>query len=169
LAESVTGMQDEMNSVKPKRIHALTRPFDDELIVYDAQTHEAHCLNRTAAMVWQECDGETTVQDIAKKLQDKLQSEADAVVMLAVLRLHKAGLLEKSDALLAEGELWNRRDLLKRIRMVAIVAIPIVTSMLVPTPARAASCFPLLHSCTTPSQCCSGHCGLSGINLVCLP
>jgi len=162
-------MIDQMNSVKPKRIRALTRPFDDELIVYDARTHIAHCLNRTAALVWRECDGETTVQDIVKKLQDKLQSEADAVVQLAVMRLQKAGLLEKSDALLVEGELWKRRDLLKRIRTVAMVAIPLVTSMLVPAPASGASCFPVLHSCTTPSQCCSGHCGLSGINLVCLP
>ena len=162
-------MNDPTNLRKPKRIRALTREFDGELIVYDDQTHKAHCLNKTAVMVWQECNGEATVRDITDKLKDKLQSDAEAVVQFALIKLDKARLLEKGDAPQVEGELWNRRDLLKRIRLVAIVAIPVVTTMLVPTPARAASCFPLLHTCTSSAQCCSAHCGLSGINLVCLP
>lgn len=162
-------MNNPTNLLKPKRIRALTRQLNGELIVYDAQTHKAHCLNETAAIVWQECNGEATVRDITNKLEDKLQSDTEAIVQFAIMKLDKARLLEKGDALQVEGELWNRRDLLKRIRMVALVAIPVVTTMLVPTPARAASCFPLLHSCTSSAQCCSGHCGFSGISLVCLP
>lgn len=155
--------------LKPKRIEALTRQFHDELLVYDAQRHRAHCLNKTAAMVWRECDGEATVPEITRKLEDAIQTDADTIVNLAVIRLRKAGLLEKSDAVLAAGELPNRRDVLKRLRAVAIVAIPVVTSMLIPTPTRAASCLALLQPCTSNAQCCSGHCGLSGVNLVCLP
>jgi len=162
-------MSNQTSSLKPKRIKALTREFYDELLVYDDRRHRAHCLNKTAAMVWHECDGEATLRDIAKKLEGDLETDADTIVNLAVIRLRKAGLLEKSDAVPAGGELPNRRDVLKRLRAVAIVAIPVVTSMLIPTPASAASCFPLSHACTSNAECCSGHCGVLGINLVCVP
>jgi Coenzyme PQQ synthesis protein D (PqqD) len=156
-------------SLKPKRVEALTRQFCDELLVYDDRRHKAHCLNKAAAMVWLECNGNVTIQEIAAKLQGAFETDSDTIVQLAVMRLRKAGLIETSDAVLAGGELLNRRVVLKRLRAVAIVAIPIVTSMLVPTPARAASCLPLLASCTSNAQCCSGHCGVSGASLVCLP
>jgi hypothetical protein len=162
-------MNNQTNPVKPKRIKAVTRQFDDELLVYDAERHVAHCLNKTAAMVWLECNGDATVPDIVEGLKSSLQAESEAIVRLAVIKLSKAGLLEKSYAGLGKGELLNRREVLKRMRVVAIVAIPVVTTMLIPTPASAASCFPLLHTCTDNSQCCSGHCGISGATLVCLP
>lgn len=165
----MAGMNNQTKALKPKRIKALTRQFDDELLVYDPGRHMAHCLNTTAAMVWWECNGDATVPDIAERVKSALPTDGDAIVELAVMKLRKAGLLEKSDAVLAGGELLNRRDVLKRVRTAAIVAVPVVITMLVPTPARAASCFPLLHSCSSGAQCCSGHCGLSGVNLVCLP
>jgi hypothetical protein len=162
-------MNNQTVPLKPKHIKALTREFHDELLVYDAGRHRAHCLNKTAAMVWSECNGDATVSDIAKRLRSALQKESDAIVRLAVIKLRKAGLLEESDAVLVGGELLNRRDVLRRMRTIAIVALPVVTTMLVPMPASAASCFPLLHACTSNVQCCSGHCGVSGVNLVCLP
>lgn len=156
------------DQLKPKRIKALTRKFDDELLVYDERRHKAHCLNRTAAMVWLECTGHFTVPEISKKLDADFQSGGDdSLVRLAVVRLYRAGLLEKSGTVPAA--LLSRREVLNRVRAIAIVAIPLVTTMLVPTPARAASCFPLLHLCSSNIQCCSGHCGSSGVNLVCLP
>ena len=45
------------SSDTPKRVDALSRPLDDELLVYDARTHRGHCLNQTAAAVWKACDG----------------------------------------------------------------------------------------------------------------
>ena len=38
----------------------------DEVLVYDLDRHQAHCLNRTAALVWRHCDGQTTVKEIAR-------------------------------------------------------------------------------------------------------
>ena len=49
---------------KPKRIEAVTRKFHDELLIYDARKHQAHCLNKTAAAVWLECNGDATVAEI---------------------------------------------------------------------------------------------------------
>jgi len=155
-------MNKQTNPLKPQRIEALTREFHDELLVYDRQRHKAHCLNQTAAAVWLECNGEATVAEIAKRLESPMCADGDDVlVRLAVAKLRKVGLLEKSDAVLDGAESLSRRDALKRIRAVALVALPVVTTMLVPAPAFGATCFPLTHSCMHNSQCCSGHCSLS--------
>jgi len=37
-------------------------------MVYDETAARAHCLNATAAMVWQYCDGNTTVAAMAARL-----------------------------------------------------------------------------------------------------
>ena len=162
--------QKQTNPLKPKRIEALARELHDELLVYDRQRHRVHCLNKIAAAVWLECNGEATVPEIAKKLENPMRIDGDDVlVRLAVAKLGKAGLLEKSDAAFDGAEFLSRRDVLKRIRTIALVVLPAVTTMLVPTPAFAASCFPLLHTCSNNPQCCSGHCGFSGVSLVCLP
>jgi hypothetical protein len=162
-------MTNQINPLKPKRIDALTHEFHDELLVYDRERHKAHCLNKTAAAVWLECSGDATVPEIAKKLKGYFRGSDDTLVRLSVVKLQKAGLLEKADGVFDVRESLNRRDVLKRIRAMAVVALPLVTTMLVPIPAAAASCFPVLHNCTSPAQCCSNHCGLSGIKLVCLP
>ena len=162
-------MTKQINPLKPKRIDALTREFHDELLVYDGKKHKAHCLNKTAAVVWLACSGDATVPEIAKKLEGYFHGSDDTLVRLSVAKLRKAGLLENTDIVFDSRESLNRRDVLKRIRAIAVVALPVVATMLVPMPTAAASCFPLLHTCSTGAQCCSGHCGLSGIKFVCLP
>ncbi len=46
----------------------LVQEVGDELVVYDQKRHVAHSLNRTAALVWQNCDGQRTVADLAALL-----------------------------------------------------------------------------------------------------
>ncbi len=158
------------DTIEPKRIDALWRQLGDELLVYDARRHRGHCLNRTAAVVWLSCDGKTPVTEIAGDLRKILDADVDEqVVWMALGRLEKAGLLQEQTFLPTEARLLSRRKIMRKIGTIAAVALPVVTSILVPSPAQAASCFPLLHGCSNNSQCCSGHCGLSGVNLVCLP
>ncbi len=57
----------------------------DELVVYDLRQHRAHRLNRTTALVWEYCDGHTTVDDMAKVLATDLNVEAnEELVWLAL-------------------------------------------------------------------------------------
>ena len=152
--------------VKPKQVDALTREFDDELLVYDIQTFRAHCLNHSAARVWVACDGRTPVSKILRD-QFSLYGMTEPLVWLALRRLERAGLLESTREF-QRNNVLSRREGLRKIVVTAGVAVPLVVSMVVPTPTMAASCFPLLHACTTGAQCCSGHCGFSGVSLVCL-
>ena len=39
----------------------VVRELAEETLVYDEERHRAHCLNRTAALVWRHCDGKTPV------------------------------------------------------------------------------------------------------------
>jgi hypothetical protein len=35
----------------------VIQDLPEEILVYDLNTNKAHCLNQTAAYVWQACDG----------------------------------------------------------------------------------------------------------------
>jgi len=141
-----------------RRDGVLVRELPDELIVYDLERHEAHCLNRTAALVFRRADGTRTPSEIAAALGGDTgatdTAEREAVVSLALRQLAEISLVEGDlqpaavDDAPAQGD---RRDALRRLGVGAALLLPAVVSMLAPTPAAAASC---LTSCvgTTPGQ-----------------
>src|SRR5437868_13000633 len=47
-----------------------TYPIDDELVIFDPRSGEAHVLNRTGAFVWSLCDGKRDVNAIAAEVAD---------------------------------------------------------------------------------------------------
>ena len=52
-----------MPNAKTDRL--IVREIDDGTLVYDRSRAAASCLNELAARVWRECDGETSVAEIA--------------------------------------------------------------------------------------------------------
>jgi hypothetical protein len=142
--------------VKPRaRTDGLVvRDLPGEIVVYDLGSHRAHCLNRTAAFVFRHADGRRTVADLAVALAEDAGAAADeTVVHLTLDRLAEAGLLASGPVQEPPGGLSpaeaSRRDAIRRVGLGAAVLLPIVTSLLVPTPAEAASpaCIPF-SSCT---------------------
>ena len=152
----------------PQRTNALSRQLEDELIVYDLETHQAHSLNPTAAAVWRCCDGKTTVAHMIPRLEKELPGIDKRILLITLVELQNGGLLVKSTFSIDQGSSLSRRDVIRKIGKAAAVALPVVTSIVVPTPSMALSCFPLGHACTRNSDCCSNRCGIIGINLVCL-
>lgn len=118
----------------PKRKEATVRELTDEFIVYDKKTEHAHCLNKTAWDVWQLCDGKTTVAEMIQKLGPG----SDEPVWLSLGRLEKAGLLENAPVRSQEANL-ARRDAVRKLGIAAAIALPVIVSVLVPTPAQAIS------------------------------
>ncbi|MDQ1639526.1 MAG: hypothetical protein QOF62_2865 [Pyrinomonadaceae bacterium] len=51
-----------------RREAIITKEVDGELLVYDVARDKAHCLNETAAAIWQLCDGRTSVAAISEQL-----------------------------------------------------------------------------------------------------
>jgi Coenzyme PQQ synthesis protein D (PqqD) len=127
---------------RARKTGLVIRELEGELLVYDLQAHRAHRLNRTAALVFQACDGRTGRPELAARLRRELGVPADERwVGLAFGRLAKAGLLEDStmDAERARGV--SRREVMQRAGKVAGLALllPAVISIVAPTPAEAAA------------------------------
>ena len=118
----------------------VRRLEEDETLVYDLESHRAHCLNRTVDSVWRLCDGRRSVPDIARALQPVSPAPPDPdVVLLALTELRGADLLVDAgdEADLPSGS--SRRELLVRLGRGAVVWLPLVTSIVAPTAAQAAS------------------------------
>jgi hypothetical protein len=121
----------------------LAQEVGQELVVYDQQTHTAHRLNRTAAMVWRLADGKRSVGDIASIVHDTVDlpgdEEAEELVRVALKELDGTGLLVRG--LTKADEPISRR----RMLVMAAALVPVVTSIAVP--AEAGVCTPL-RPCT---------------------
>ncbi|HKP86123.1 MAG TPA: PqqD family peptide modification chaperone [Blastocatellia bacterium] len=136
----------------------IVQHLPDEVLIYDQQRHKAHCLNRTAALVWERCDGKTTVAKIAEKLSKQTGKRVgEDMAWLAIEELAKSRLLEGPVGRKAAQGV-SRREMMKRAGLAAAVALPVVTSIVAPMAAQAATCRNSGQACTTSSQCCRGLC-----------
>ena len=143
----------------------VVEKLPDETLVYDLKRHKAHCLNRTAALVWQHCDGQTSVAEIATLLEEQLATPADeAVVWMALDRLERAHLLQERGQQGAETPRYSRRQVVRRLGQIGI-AIPMVVSIVAPRAAHAASCITLAECiarlfgpCGGEEVCGTGQC-----------
>lgn len=136
----------------------VVKEVEGETLVYDLETDEAHCLNNTAAEVWKYCDGRTTVAEIAERLTKSAHVDVDErVIWLALEQLEKFKLLDTKvhSSLFSEG--ISRRHAVRVLGTVAI-ALPLITSIVVPTAHAAGSLIPLGECCNNPNECVSGCC-----------
>jgi Coenzyme PQQ synthesis protein D (PqqD) len=114
----------------------------NESLVYDESSHEAHCLNRTASLVWRHCDGRTTVGEMVTILHRSLGTPADpGVVELALEQLQVVGLVDGPVAPVAGTPSVSRRRLLSRLGTagMAMALAPLVTSVMTRTARAQAS------------------------------
>jgi hypothetical protein len=65
---------------KAKTERLIVREIDGETLVYDHSRYTASCLNEFAARVWRECDGETSVAEIAAARTRRLAGAASTDV-----------------------------------------------------------------------------------------
>jgi hypothetical protein len=143
-----------------RRTGLIIQEVDGEVLIYDQNTNKAHCLNQTAAKVWKYCDGETSLAEACQALSCDLDTPVDEkLVWYAVDQFSKDNLLEKGieqPAFIIAG--MNRRQMVRTLGLAAVIAVPLVTSIVAPTPAQAATCMPPGQPCGTAAQCCSGLC-----------
>jgi hypothetical protein len=151
--------KNEQLMPKARREGLVVQELSGEVLVYDRDSNKAHCLNSTAALVWQYCDGETSVSQIARAIEGKINAPVDEdIVWLGVEQLNKSKLLRERAAVPGHKSRLSRRDVMKRIGLAAAVSLPVVTSIMAPTAAQAANCLPSGSGCTSSAQCCSTIC-----------
>jgi hypothetical protein len=135
-----------MNNPLALRNNIFAEKLADETVLYDKTMHKAHSLNKTVAMVWESANGQKSVDEIASILHRDLGiPEERGVVLLALEELQSAGLLEFQAGLVENVERLSRRQVARRLALAGVSAalVPVVASVLAPTPARASSTAPI--------------------------
>src|SRR5262245_50811982 len=136
----------------------LVETLADEVLVYDLNRKKAHCLNQSAAKVWEHCDGRTTIKEIASRLQTELTTPVgEDVVWFALDQLEKRHLLQDRLVRPAGTPDVSRRDLIRKIGFA--VSVPLVVSILAPKASAALSCVGI-NCVGNPSVC--GACTCNG-------
>ena len=141
----------------------VVQEVPNEVLVFDMETNEAHCLNETAAMVWKNCDGKTSVPQIAEILGEGKDSVSDDLIWLAIDQLNEHKLLEKEVETKFAGQ--SRREVLRKIGLASMIALPIIASMAAPRSVMAATSCACVGDgdCATKSGCPSlSNCNSSG-------
>jgi len=126
---------------KARSKNLIVQEVDDEVLVYDTERDKAHRLNAAAAAIWRRCDGRREVRDLAADMPED-------VVVLALQQLQKASLLEGE---LPQGAARMSRRAIARTIGIAAIALPVITTIVAPTPAQAASNIPHNSPCATQS------------------
>lgn len=137
----------------------------EEVLVYDLSSNKAHCLNQTAAFVWKSCNGNNSISDITKLFETETGADVhEDLVWLAIDQLNEKNLLEAELASNFAGR--SRREVIKKIGLAAVVALPIVASLTAPTSALASTSCACVNpgACLTQTGCPSTtNCNGSGI------
>jgi hypothetical protein len=151
----------KMSNWRPKaskRKGLLVEEVRGEVLVYNLKGHRVHCLNDPAARIWNLCDGRRTLKQIAEGLESDLDpATRELVVRNAVAQFSRLGLVAANDEAPAD---MSRRELARKIGIgaAATVALPLIISIIAPTPAHAATNIANGNPCTLSADCQSGCC-----------
>lgn len=89
----------EARHLKPgSRRNVVVREIDGEGLLFDPESGDTHHLNETAFLIWQSCDGERSLGDIATRLSEEYDvsvEEAESRAARLLGELYILGLLER--------------------------------------------------------------------------
>lgn len=139
---------------RARQENLIVQRMDDEIILYDTLTNEAHVLNQSAALVWKFSDGKHTIPQLTQLVARELHAQPNTeLVELALRQLSRSGLLEQSRASLPATLNFTRREFLQKAALAAMV-VPVVKTISAPTTQQANSCSGVGEPCQTAADCC---------------
>jgi hypothetical protein len=142
-----------------RRERLVIEELTDEVLIYDLDRDKAHCLNQAAAFVWKQCDGRTTVAEALVRFEEEFNVGVDeAMIWLALDQLEKFDLLQERVKRPDRMNRVSRRALIRSMGLAAAVAVPLITSIGIPTVQAFTSCKANGASCFGNGNCCSNHC-----------
>jgi hypothetical protein len=91
---------DDLAGLRPCRRKGVEQhPVVDDLVLYEQESNRTFALNRSAAAIWELCDGTRTANEIACELERALGTDERTLrddVRSGILELYRLGLLESS-------------------------------------------------------------------------
>lgn len=134
-----------------RQSNIVVQELENEILIYDLNNNKAFCLNETSSLVYQFCDGSHSVAEISDLLSLKLKKLiSNDFVWLALKGFKKDNLLENGDDINDHFAGLTRREIVKKVGLASMVALPFVASLVAPTSANAAS---VNCSCITVGDC----------------
>lgn len=110
----------------------VVQALDDELLVYFLKTNRAICLNKTAAVVFNACNGVKTLVELRRE-----HKFTDDLIFLALDELRRNDLLENYQSTYFAG--LSRREAVKRAGLATMIALPVIAQLVAPRAGEAAS------------------------------
>lgn len=151
-----------MSKIKPlaRKRDIVVQEFGSEILIYDLKANKVFNLNETSTLIWQASTGEKNIAEIADDISKKLNSPInEEFVWLALEQLRKQNLIENKTEIEVLYQGISRREIIKRVGLASLVALPLVSSLVAPTAVNAASCTTGTSSrglgcpCTAITQC----------------
>jgi hypothetical protein len=132
-------MEENMHTFpKARQSGIVVQEMPEEVLIYDLSTNKAHCLNKSAALIWRSCNGNRSTADIVHEFERSgAGNVSEDFVWLAIDQLQEKDLLENVSAPRFTGQ--SRRQVLKTIGLASLVAVPVVASLVAPPSALAAT------------------------------
>ena len=149
-----------------RRDDLVIEQLADEVLVYDRNSDQAHCLNKMASSIWNNCTGANNIDEIAAAVESELKCPVSRqAVILGLENLAAFDLLEQTPAPTFPSSGMPRRQLIKTLGLTSAVALPLIVSIVAPTAAHAATVDPCATApfpdgcpCTGDSDCQSFNC-----------
>lgn len=143
---------------KSRKENLVVQELEGEVLIYDLEKNKAFCLNETSALVWQSCDGSRTIADITDTVGDRLNSPLNEdFVWLALDQLSKQGLIEKQTEVTNKFHGVSRREVIKKVGLGTMVALPVITSLIAPLAVHANSACIAGGTCSCSSDVGAGN------------
>jgi hypothetical protein len=143
-----------------RRDGLLAEELGEELLLYDRDSHTAHCLSPIAACVWRHCDGEHGVTELAD-----LAGASESLVADALRELREKDLLAAEPQLMQSTVPGvSRREAIVRVARygAAAAGASLIVSATAATPAMAESGIKEGRCVSSPGlKCCkckNGEC-----------
>lgn len=122
-----------MNLPKTRTDNLLEQNLDKETLIYDLTADKAFNLNETSTIVYRACCQNLTFKEL--KRESKL---TDELIYLALDELKRNDLITDENYVSPFAGM-SRREVIKNVGLASMVALPVITGLVTPTAANAAS------------------------------
>jgi len=152
----------------------VVQDLDEEILVYDLLTNKAYCLNQTASRVYRACEAKSSFAGLKRK-----HNFTDDVVFLALDELKRANLVDEDGRYLSPFAGLSRREAIRRVGVASMIALPVISSLVAPSPAHAQSLICVnpggqlpgtvvsYPGVTCGASCANCPCALANCNMLC--
>lgn len=153
-----------MKLPKARTENLVEQNLGKETLIYDLLIDKAFNLNETSSIVYKACNGVTTFEELKGK-----HKFSDEFIYLALDELKRNDLLAENDGYLSPFGKVNRREVIRKVGLASMLALPVIVSLSAPQAAAAASPVCGVISCGAPfAPPCADPCPIcTSANAVC--